>query len=40
MGITTISPVRHLSIQEVIQDTPVDGPVPELAERVHQLHRQ
>ncbi len=40
MGITTASRVRHLSIQEVIRDTPIDGPAPELAERVHQLHRQ
>lgn len=40
MGITTASRVRHLSIQEVIRDTPIDGPAPELAERVHQFHRQ
>lgn len=34
------SRVRNLPIQEVIRDTPVDGPVPELAEQVRQLHRQ
>lgn len=34
------SRVRNLSIQEVINDVIVDGPVPELAEKVHQLHRQ
>ncbi|MER2111683.1 MAG: nucleoside deaminase [Solibacillus isronensis] len=34
------SRVRNLSIQEVINDAIVDGPVPELAEEVHQLHRQ
>lgn len=32
--------VRTLPIQDVIRDTTVDGPVPELAEQVHQLHRQ
>lgn len=39
MGATP-SRVRNLSIQEVIKDAAVDGPVPELAERVHQLHRR
>lgn len=34
------SRVRNLSIQEVIKDTAVDGPVPELAEQVHVLHRR
>ena len=34
------SRVRNLSIQEVITDTAVDGPVPELAEQVHGLHRR
>lgn len=34
------SRVRNLSIQEVIRDTEVDGPVPELAEQVRELHRQ
>ncbi|WP_028274493.1 nucleoside deaminase [Atopococcus tabaci] len=34
------SRVRNLSIQEVIRDTSVDGPVPELAEQVRELHRQ
>lgn len=32
------SRVRNLSIQEVIKDTVVDGPVPELAEHMHELH--
>lgn len=32
--------VRRLPIQAVIHDTVVDGPVPELSEQVHQLHRQ
>jgi len=40
MGVTSTSRVRNLSIQEVIKDTPVEGPVPELAEQVHLLHRQ
>jgi|SRR5690554_5334711 tRNA(Arg) A34 adenosine deaminase TadA len=30
--------VRNLPIQEVIRDTQVDGPVPELAEEIRQLH--
>ena len=34
------SRVRNLAIQEVIRDTIVDGPVPELAEQVRELHRQ
>ena len=34
------SRVRNLPIQDVISDTTVDGPVPELAEEVRQLHRQ
>ena len=34
------SRVRNLSIQDVISDTTVDGPVPELAEEVRRLHRQ
>lgn len=32
--------VRNLPIQDVIRDTVVDGPVPELAEQVRQLHVQ
>lgn len=32
--------VRNLSIQDVIRDTQVEGPVPDLAEEVHELHRQ
>ena len=35
-----LSPVRNLSIVEVLKDPQVDGPVPELAELVHQLHRR
>ncbi|WP_248926179.1 nucleoside deaminase [Paenibacillus hamazuiensis] len=32
--------VRNLPIQDVIRDTVIDGPVPELAEQVRELHRQ
>lgn len=32
--------VRNLPIQDVIRDTVVDGPVPELAEQVCELHQQ
>lgn len=39
MGIPK-SRVRNLSIQDVIRDTIIDGPVPELADQVRQLHRQ
>lgn len=34
------SPVRNLAIEEVLKEPQVDGPVPELAELVHQLHRR
>lgn len=34
------SRVRNLPIQDIIRDTPLDGPVPELAEQVKELHRQ
>lgn len=34
------SRVRNLPIEEVIKDTIVDGPVPELAEQVRELHQQ
>ncbi|RIX50299.1 nucleoside deaminase [Paenibacillus nanensis] len=34
------SRVRPLAIQEVIRDTVIDGPVPELAEQVRELHRK
>lgn len=34
------SRVRNLAIEDVIRDAEVDGPVPELSERVHQLHRR
>lgn len=36
----TPSRVRNLPIHEVIRDTTTDGPVPELAEQVRQLHQQ
>ncbi|WP_419886681.1 nucleoside deaminase [Paenibacillus sp. B-A-8] len=39
MGVAA-SPVRNLSIQEIIHDAVVDGPVPDLAEQVWELHRQ
>ncbi|CAH0119539.1 MULTISPECIES: nucleoside deaminase [unclassified Paenibacillus] len=32
--------VRNLPIQDVIRDTVIEGPVPELAEEVRELHRQ
>ena len=34
------SRVRNLPIQDVIRDTEVAGPVPELAEQVRELHRK
>ncbi len=34
------SRVRNLPIQDVIRDTQIDGPVPELAEEVRELHRR
>lgn len=34
------SRVHNLPIPDVIKDAEVDGPVPELAERVHELHRR
>jgi len=33
-------PVRTLSIREVVPGVAVDGPAPELAEQVHELHRR
>ncbi|MDT8878530.1 nucleoside deaminase [Halomonas saccharevitans] len=33
-------PVNTLPIQEVVPSATVEGPVPELAERVHALHRR
>ena len=33
-------PVRTLAIREVVPDAIVDGPIPELAEEVHELHRR
>ncbi|NMB44336.1 MAG: nucleoside deaminase [Clostridiales bacterium] len=37
MGISP-SRVRNLEIKEVIRDTTIDGPVPELAKEVQKLH--
>lgn len=34
------SPVRNLSIREILIEPRVDGPVKELAEQVHALHRR
>lgn len=34
------SRVRSLPIQDIIRDTEVDGPVPELADEVYKLHQQ
>lgn len=34
------SPVRALPIQEILPNAKIDGPVPELAEQVHELHRR
>lgn len=34
------APVRALPIREVAPAVTVDGPAPELAERVHDLHRR
>ncbi|WP_342431796.1 nucleoside deaminase [Neobacillus sp. FSL H8-0543] len=39
MGVNE-SRVRNLPIQDVIRDSTIDGPVPELAKQVRQLHRQ
>lgn len=33
-------PVRPLPIQEIVPDVAVEGPVPELAEEVRELHRR
>lgn len=33
-------PVRPLPIREVVPDVAVEGPIPELAEQVHDLHRR
>lgn len=39
MGVAP-SRVRNLRIQDVIRDTAIDGPVPELADQVRELHRK
>ena len=33
-------PVRPVPVQDVAPGVPVDGPVPDLAEQVHELHRR
>ncbi|MEM6251538.1 MAG: nucleoside deaminase [Cyanobacteria bacterium P01_D01_bin.156] len=33
-------PVRTLPIREVVPDLEVEGPIPDLAEQVHELHRR
>ena len=33
-------PVRTLPIQQIVPGLPVVGPVPDLAEQVHELHRR
>lgn len=33
-------PVNTLSIQDVVPDIAVDGPVPELSGQIHQLHKR
>lgn len=39
MGVPA-SKVRRIAIDEIIRDTPVEGPVPELAEEVRRLHEK
>lgn len=34
------SPIRALAIEEIAPRIPVDGPIPELTEHVHNLHRR
>ncbi len=34
------SPVRNLPIEDVIRDAVVDGPVPDLADQVRELHQE
>ncbi|MGP6139257.1 nucleoside deaminase [Jeotgalibaca sp. A127] len=34
------SPVYNLSVQEIIRDAVVDGPVPELVEKIKEMHRK
>lgn len=34
------SPVRTLPVGEIVPGLPVEGPVPALAEQVHELHRR
>src|SRR5690606_33428903 len=34
------SPVRPLPIQQVVPELPVEGPVPDLADQVRELHRR
>lgn len=37
---TSPSPIYALPIQEIIRDARVEGPVPELAEEIRELHRK
>lgn len=37
MGISD-SPARRIAIEEVLTDATVDGPAPEFADRVRELH--
>jgi tRNA(Arg) A34 adenosine deaminase TadA len=39
LGVTP-SPVRPLSIQDLVPGVEVVGPIPELADQVHELHRE
>ena len=39
MGVP-LPPVKTLSIEDVIHDAVVEGPVPELAEEIRQLHKE
>ncbi len=39
MGVAA-PPVSTLSIREIAPGVPVEGPVPELVDRVHELHRR
>lgn len=41
MGLNTSpSPVHSLPIQDIIRDAKVEGPVPELADEIRELHRK
>ncbi len=40
MGVTRESPVRPLRIEEIAPRVVVEGPVPEVEDEVHELHRR